>query len=108
MTLLVYGDDIHGLGSVVAGYALNLPHLRELIASPDAFRLPTAWLSIFLELFAVTLELAASGHMVIGCLRLFGFNVFRNTYKPLLAQSIVDFWNRFYYYFKELLVEFFF
>ena len=25
-----------------------------------------------------------------------------------MAQSIVDFWNRFYYYFKELLVEFFF
>ncbi len=108
MALLVYGDDIHGLGGVVAGYALDLPHLRELIANPDAVRLSTAWLSIFLELFAVTLELAASGHMVIGCLRLFGFNVFRNTYKPLLAQSIVDFWNRFYYYFKELLNEFFF
>ena len=54
------------------------------------------------------LNLAIGGHLVIGCLRLFGFNVFRNTYKPLLAQSLVEFWNRYYYYFKELLVEFFF
>jgi hypothetical protein len=34
--------------------------------------------------------------------------VFRNTYKPLLAETIVEFWNRYYYYFKELLVNFFF
>jgi len=25
--------------------------------------------------------------------------MFRNTYKPLLAESIVEFWNRYYYYF---------
>jgi hypothetical protein len=42
------------------------------------------------------------GHMIIGTLRLFGFNVFRNTYKPLLSESILEFWNRYYYYFKEL------
>ncbi len=34
--------------------------------------------------------------------------MFRNTYKPLLAETIVEFWNRYYYYFKELLVNFFF
>src|SRR5262249_32592399 len=43
-----------------------------------------------------------------GCLRLFGFNLFRNTYKPFLATSLVTFWNRYFFYFKELLVEFFF
>lgn len=67
-----------------------------------------AWGGIFADLIYATLGLALFGHFVIGTLRLFGFNVFRNTYKPLLAQSIVDFWNRFYYYFKELLVDFFF
>jgi hypothetical protein len=48
------------------------------------------------------------GHVYVGALRLCGFNVFRNTYKPLLAHTIVDFWGRFYYYFKELLVDMFF
>lgn len=67
-----------------------------------------AWAGLFADLVYATLGLALFGHFVIGTLRLFGFNVFRNTYKPLLAQSIVDFWNRFYYYFKELLVDFFF
>lgn len=43
----------------------------------------------------------------MGILRLFGFNVFRNTYKPLLAPSLVEFWSR-YYYCKEMLVDFFF
>lgn len=108
LALMVYGDDIGGLGPMVAGYGFDLPRLKELIASPGSVVLPVAWASVFLELVDVTLALASAGHKVIGCLRLFGYNVFRNTYKPLLAQSIVDFWNRFYYYFKELLVEFFF
>src|SRR6185369_2906206 len=55
-----------------------------------------------------TLAIAAKGHLYIGVLRLFGFYVFRNTYKPLLAETVVEFWNRYYYYFKELLASFFF
>jgi hypothetical protein len=34
--------------------------------------------------------------------------VFRNTYKPLLAENVVGFWNRYYYYFKEIMADFFF
>src|SRR4030095_1930965 len=34
--------------------------------------------------------------------------IYRNTYKPYQATSIADFYNRIYYYFKELLVAFFF
>lgn len=65
-------------------------------------------MSVYLELVRATTQLAIWGHVIIGCLRLLGFNVFRNTYKPLFAQSIVEFWNRFFFYFKELLVDFFF
>lgn len=84
--------------------------LNALIYGSAPANLPiyVAWLSIFTDLIFATLNLAIGGHFVVGVLRLYGFNIFRNTYKPLLAQSIVDFWNRFYYYFKELLVEFFF
>jgi len=62
------------------------------------------WVGLYLELVWETLSLAAKGHVWIGVLRLFGFNVFRNTYKPLLAETVVDFWNRYYYYFKELMM----
>jgi hypothetical protein len=105
---VAHGDEVRRAGMVVAINGLDLPRLGEAIASPGEVSLWLRWLSLFLELVGMTLDLAAAGHTVIGCLRLFGFNVFRNTYKPLLAQSIVDFWNRYYYYFKELLVEFFF
>jgi hypothetical protein len=70
--------------------------------------LPVRWLSLYLDLVRVTLEFAIFSHAIIGSIRLLGFNVFRGTYKPLLAESVIDFWNRFNYYFKELLADFFF
>lgn len=101
--------EMHGYGSgLMLGVGLHLPRLETLIAGEAHATMMTAWASLFLELIDYTLAIAILGHVIIGVLRLFGFNVFRNTYKPLLAESILEFWNRFYYYFKELLVEFFF
>jgi len=37
-----------------------------------------------------------------------GFLALRNTCRPLASRSIAEFWNRYYYYFKELLVDCFF
>jgi hypothetical protein len=89
-------------------WSLKLPQMSDLIQARVHAALPVVWLSIYIELIRVVFVLAIWGHIIVGCLRLLGYNVFRNTYKPLLAESIVEFWNRFYYYFKELLVEFFF
>ncbi len=33
---------------------------------------------------------------------------FHNTRSPLTSKTIAEFWNRYYYYFKELMVDFFF
>jgi hypothetical protein len=54
------------------------------------------------------MRLTIFGHRVIACVRLAGFNALRNTYCPLSATSVIEFFNRFYFYFKELLVDFFF
>ncbi|MCZ6626041.1 MAG: hypothetical protein O7B35_17725 [Deltaproteobacteria bacterium] len=105
---LVYGDPKNPLTDLLGGYSLEIPRLKNIARGNIIVSLPIAWISLYCELIWQTLKIAARGHQWIGMLRLFGFNVFRNTYKPLLAESIVDFWNRFYYYFKELLVEFFF
>jgi len=88
--------------------SFGIVRLPELLSSGANASLPMLWSSLYLELIRVTLELAIAGHIIVGNLRLLGFNIFRNTYKPLLATSIVEFWNRFYYYFKELLTQFFF
>jgi hypothetical protein len=94
----------HALGGLSPG----LPTVGALFARPGDYSLWQCWAALYVDLFDRVLGLAARGHILIGWVRIFGFNVFRNTYKPLLAETIVEFWNRYYYYFKELLVNFFF
>jgi hypothetical protein len=105
---LVYGSAETTLVQGLERWSLGWSRLGGMIGAETGPGLLEAWLGIYLELFRSVLYLAAGGHVVVGCLRLVGFNVFRNTYKPLLADSVLEFWNRYYYYFKELLVEFFF
>jgi hypothetical protein len=95
--------------NVIAG-TFGVPPLSysQLFAQPVAYPLGLSWFALYLNLVSNVLGLASHGHRIIGWLRILGFNVFRNTYKPLLADTIVEFWNRYYYYFKELLVNFFF
>ena len=57
---------------------------------------------------AFFLIIAGNGHFFVSIIRMAGFNIYRNTYKPWAALSIVDFFNRFYYYYKEVLVSLFF
>jgi hypothetical protein len=105
---LVYGDPKSPLTHLLGGYSLGIPRIGGIADGDASVSLLTTWISLYLEMVWDTLHLAARGHVWIGTLRLLGFNAFRNTYKPLFAESIIDFWSRYYYYFKELLVEFFF
>ena len=86
----------------------RVPRLAATFANPELYPIWLRWIALYMELLWVVLSVAVTGHVIIGWLRLFGFHVFRSTYKPLLSETIVEFWNRFYYYFKELLVNFFF
>jgi len=105
----VHGQPLPAPAAGIALPSLDWPRLGALIATgPAAAPIGVRWAVLVIELIEVTLKIAAMGHLIIGLLRLFGFRVFRNTYRPLLATSIVEFWNRLYYYFKELLVQFFF
>ena len=54
------------------------------------------------------LEIAVWGHPVVATARLAGFRLLRNTYRPLSSRTIAEFWNRYYYYFKEALVKVYF
>ena len=108
MAAAVYADPESRLTRHLGSWTLGVPRLPDLVQHPGSAPLGLVWVSLYLELVWVTLRLAAKGHVIIGVLRLLGFNAFRNTYKPLLAESVVEFWNRDYDYFKELLAEFFF
>jgi len=66
------------------------------------------WISLVTAFFEAILHMASIGNAMVACARMAGFQLLRNTYKPLQAKTIAEFWNRFYFYFKELLVDFFF
>lgn len=90
---------------------LKIPSPTEAITmSVHGTPLPwaTRWASQILFFFEVTLRFAVMGHQIIAVCRIAGFNAVRNSYRPLSATTIAEFFNRFYYYFKELLVDFFF
>lgn len=108
MDVFVYAAPASKAASAAYGLNLGIPQLGTLLMDGAAAPLAASWASVYCELVRQVLRHAVTGHTTIGILRLAGFNVFRNTYKPLLAESIVEFWNRYFYYFKELLSEFFF
>lgn len=102
-----YGDGNH-LTRWLNIQALPIPPLGELVKNGEKAALAVSWIAVYCEFFKQVLRHAAGGHVVVAMLRLYGFYVFRNTYKPLFAESITEFWNRYFYYFKELLSNFFF
>lgn len=105
---LLFGQASRFFSGWPATWTLGWTRLTEQLVTASYPPWYQGWITVYLELIRSTLRIAVIGHVIVGCLRLLGFNVFRNTYKPLLAESIVEFWNRYYYYFKEVLVDFFF
>lgn len=69
---------------------------------------PLSTLSIIANFFEQLLHMAIWGHTIIAIARLAGFRLLRNTWRPLSSRTIAEFWNRYYYYFKELLVNIYF
>ncbi len=92
------------------GY-LRIPTSDQALAM-SVHRTPVVWHlrweSLILAFFELILSISIMGHRIIACCRMAGFNALRNTYRPLSSTTIAEFFNRFYYYFKELLVDFFF
>ena len=54
------------------------------------------------------IDVAIFGDVFVAGARIAGYPILRNSYRPLSSKTFADFWNRYYYYFKELLVEVFF
>jgi len=79
---------------------------RSAKGSPLPWHL--AWASLILNFFEGLMAVSILGHRIIAICRIAGFNALRNTYRPLSSVTVAEFFNRYYFYFKELLVDFFF
>ena len=66
------------------------------------------WAAIVLAAARYALQVAAWAHLFIGIARLAAYRLPRGSWRPLQARTLMDYFNRFHYYFKELLVDLFF
>lgn len=92
-------------------HSFDIPDLSEALSDYSKgqhYSCEKTWLCLILNFFKTVLNLTVWGHSIIAICRMCGYRALRNTYNPLVATTLIDFWNRYYYYFKELLVEFFF
>ena len=114
LKLLVWGillSLLQTFGTKLFHGYLRIPTSAQALAmsvqgTPAAWHV--RWESQILFFFEVTLSFAILGARFISGCRMAGFNALRNSYRPLSSTTIAEFFNRFYYYFKELLVDFFF
>ncbi len=89
-------------------HVTNLPDAFVLVQGGAARSAGQNWASLVLHLGVDLLDISIFGHLAVAGARVAGFKALRNTHRPLESRSIADFWNRYYFYFKELLVDFFF
>jgi hypothetical protein len=101
-------NETNSIHEKLGGFTLSIARVEQMFAQADAYPLWMRWGSSYCELFWLVLQIAVFGHVIVAYLRLAGFNVFRNTYKPLLAENLMEFWTRYDFYFKELMAIFFF
>ena len=102
---VVYGTGPLAAWTTVS--ALGLPTWPLALRVPDpswSHRWGVVGAAFFNDVFGISI----SGHAIIGICRMTGFKAPRNTYRPFEAVSVAEFFNRYYFYFKELLVDFFF
>lgn len=101
----------------LGGFEFALPLTFDLPGFQTVFRQSLAgnaapwhlnWLALIARFLLDLLSIAIWGHVMIATCRMAGFRALRNTYRPLRSATIAEFWNRYYYYFKELMVECFF
>jgi hypothetical protein len=107
-SFLMFGLS-HQMQAVTTSF--GIPELKVQLASAEHAEFSPhvhGWIALIVATAAAALELAGWSHRVVACLRFAGFKLPRNTCRPLQSRSIAEFWNRYYYYFKEMLVDMFF
>ncbi len=88
-----------------------IPSLMDTLAAAETSGPPlptTGWMIVVSHYLLSILNFCVYGHLLVATIRMAGFGIPRNSARPLSARTLAEFWNRFYFYFKELLVDFFF
>jgi hypothetical protein len=112
--LLLWADALLALRMLLKWFCEDYHHIPSVSDAIDAsiqhhaYSLGMQWASLIWSVTTYSLRVAISGHFMIGSARLAGFRLPRSTWRPLESRTLIEYFNRFSYYFKELLVDFFF
>jgi len=112
--LLLWADALLALKILLKWFFEDYCRIPSVTDSIDAsiqhqaYSLSMQWASLLWSVSSYSLRIAISGHFIIGSARLAGFRLPRSTWRPLESRTLIEYFNRFHYYFKELLVDFFF
>lgn len=80
----------------------------EAFLRSQPYSIEIGWSSLILSTAKYSLKIALWTGLFIGIARLAGYRLPRGCWRPLESRTLMDYFNRFHYYFKELLVDFFF
>lgn len=112
--LLLWADALLALKILLKWFFedyCKIPSVTDAIDASihhQSYSLGMQWASLLWSVTSYSLRIAISGHFIIGSARLAGFRLPRSTWRPLESRTLIEYFNRFHYYFKELLVDFFF
>jgi hypothetical protein len=107
---LILAVTLNYLETLVHGY-LAVPRFDDAFTgylAGSGYPRYLCWESLAAFFAEDVLNISIWGGIIIACVRMVGFRLLRNTYRPLEARTLAEFWNRYYFYFKELLVDHFF
>jgi hypothetical protein len=112
--LLIWANVLHGISMLLVWIFMDqllLPSLSEAIdlflkGNPQSRLVNLA--TLILSTTRYSLNIAFWAGLFIGIARLAGYRLPRGCWRPLESRNLMEYFNRSHYYFKELLVDFFF
>ncbi len=114
LKLVVWAVVLAGVWWAYEAFVYDLmavsPLQSAILSDANGTSLPVlhSWTALLSNYFLDLLIISVWGHLIVATVRMCGYRIPRNTVNPLAARSLADFWNRYFFYFKELLVDFFF
>lgn len=99
-----------GLGWLFEAQLLipSVEHAIDEFLVGTRYSRPIGWAALIISTARFSLQIAIWAHLFMGIARLAGYRLPRGSWRPLESRTLMDYFNRFHYYFKEFLVDFFF
>ena len=98
--LTVVFEEYFGIPSVASA--------MDAALNEQANSILLGWFALVLSTAKFSLQIAIWAHLFVGIARLAGYRLPRGSWRPLESRTLIEYFNRFHYYFKELLVDLFF